>query len=265
MYFRQRIKERDPRSPIKDKPLRLPGQSLEEERAAIWDDKLEPYALQALFFIVIAALEWWRAWTNMPPAPAVFSIVALLALALAAWRVRSYWPQIKALRLGIEGEKVVGQYLERLREDGYHVFHDVMAPDFNIDHVLVGPAGLFTVETKTRTKPASGDARVTADAEGLLVAGQRPDRDPVVQARAQAGWLHKQLKDSTGKAMPVKPVIVFPGWFIDPSAQKLSNLWVLEPKALPSFLGNEDERMSAGDVNLAAFHLSRMIRSGEKK
>jgi len=51
--------------------------------------------------------------------------------------------------------------------------------------VLIGPAGVFTVETKTRTKP-HGDARVTFRGEALLVAGFEPDRDPIVQARAQA-------------------------------------------------------------------------------
>ena len=264
MPSKQQPTARDPRSPIKDKPLRLPGQSLEEERAAIWDDKLEPYAIQALFFIVTAMIEWWRYWTNMPPLPVLFSLVALVALAFTVWRTWSYWPRLKALRLGIEGEKVVGQYLERLREDGYHVFHDVKGPNFNVDHVLIGPAGLFTIETKTRTKPARGDAHVTADEEGLLVAGQRPDRDPLVQARAQASWIHQQIKESTGKAMPVKPVIVFPGWFIEPSAQQLPNIWVLEPKALPAFLKNENARMGPEDVRLAAFHLSRMIRSGER-
>ena len=36
-------------SPIKDKPLRLPAQSLMEERQRIWDDKLEPWLLAAVF------------------------------------------------------------------------------------------------------------------------------------------------------------------------------------------------------------------------
>jgi hypothetical protein len=30
------------RSPLKDKPLRYPGQSLEEERRSLFEDKLEP-------------------------------------------------------------------------------------------------------------------------------------------------------------------------------------------------------------------------------
>jgi len=32
--------------------------------------------------------------------------------------------------------------------DGYHVYHDFPAERFNIDHVVVGPAGAFAIETK---------------------------------------------------------------------------------------------------------------------
>jgi hypothetical protein len=56
---------------------------------------------------------------------------------------------MRTLRQGIEGEKAVGQFLERLREQRYQVFHDLVGDGFNVDHVLIGPAGVFTIETKT--------------------------------------------------------------------------------------------------------------------
>lgn len=39
------------KSPIKDKPLRMPGQSIEEERRRLFEDKLETPLLLAGFFI----------------------------------------------------------------------------------------------------------------------------------------------------------------------------------------------------------------------
>ncbi|HEX9145591.1 MAG TPA: nuclease-related domain-containing protein, partial [Candidatus Binatia bacterium] len=53
---------------------------------------------------------------------------------------------VKALRLGRNGERDVGQKLEPLRKHGYQVFHDIIGDGFNIDHVLIGPAGIFTVQ-----------------------------------------------------------------------------------------------------------------------
>lgn len=252
------------RSPLKDKPLRLPGQSLQEERDRLWDDKLEVWLLQAVFFVLLAALEWFRYYRDLKPNPIVFSLVAAVMVIFAAWRVYRLRPKLRALRLGIEGEKAVGQFLERLRDRGYQVFHDVVAPGFNIDHVLIGPAGVFSVETKTWSKPIRGDARIRLEGDRLLAGGQERDRDPVVQAKAQATWLRTVLAESTGHQYTVFPVVLFPGWFVEP-AQGQQAVWLLEPKALPSFLEHDPARLSKEDANLAGFHLSRFIRSTERQ
>ena len=253
------------KSPIKDKPLRQPAQSLEEERRALWSDKMEPYLLQAVMLVALAFLEWWRFYTNMRPSPLIFTAVAALAVAFGIWQFFKVRPRMRALLQGIEGEKAVGQYLERLRETGYDVFHDIVAPGFNIDHVLIGPAGVLTIETKTWSKPLKGDARIMFDGEKLIAGSFSPDRDPINQARAQATWLRSVLADSTGKTYKVRPVVLFPGWFIEKPPNVRSDVWVLEPKALPAFLGGEPSTLDAQDSKLAAFHLSRFIRSIERQ
>ncbi|MGO9445704.1 MAG: nuclease-related domain-containing protein [Thiobacillaceae bacterium] len=253
------------KSPIKDKPLRLPGQSLEEECRKVFDDKLETPLLLAVFFVVFAFMEWWRYFWKQPPHPIVFTIIAVVMIGYAAWRVWKTRPYVRALKQGIEGEKAVGQFLERLREDGYQVFHDVIGTGFNVDHVLIGPGGVFTVETKTWSKPARGEARIKFNGEQLIIAGREPERDPLVQARAQAGWLKGLLMESTGRKFDVFPVVVFPGWFIEHSEGSLGTIWALEPKALRAFLGNAPQLLEPDEVKLASFHLSRFIRSHEKE
>lgn len=252
------------KSPIKDKPLRFPGQSLEEARHKLFEDKLETPLLLAGFFIVLSALEWWRYYSQKPPSPVVFTVFAALLVGFAAWRVWKIRPQARALKLGIEGEKAVGQFLELLRENGYQVFHDLIGTGFNVDHVLIGPAGVFTVETKTWSKPARGDAKITFDGEQITTAGRAPERNPVIQARAQSAWLKGLLSESTGRTFEVFPVVVFPGWFIEQSSECLRNIWVLEPKALAKFLANAPQRLEPEEVKLASFHLSRFIRGSEQ-
>ncbi len=83
-------------------------------------------------------------------------------------------------------------------------------------------------------------------------------------AKAQASWLHGLLAGSTGKSFPVRPVVLFPGWYVKDSRGSRKELWVLEPKALAAFLANEPEAMTAEDAKLAAFHLSRFIREQER-
>jgi Nuclease-related domain len=51
---------------------------------------------------------------------------------------------------GARGERVVGELLESLTADGWRVMHDVrVGQRGNIDHLVLGPGGVFTVETKS--------------------------------------------------------------------------------------------------------------------
>lgn len=252
------------RSPLKDKPLRVPGQSVSEERDEVLENSVGQPLMLALFFVLLAAFEWWRVYTDMKPNPVVFSVAAGLVVAYAVFRVFRAIPKLRNLKQALEGERAVGQYLERLREQGFQVFHDVVGTGFNVDHILIGPAGVFTIETKTWSKSASGREELTFDGESIKLGRVEPDRNPVVQAKAQASWLRAILLESTGKKIDVRPVIVFPGWFVVNTTGSFRDIWVLEPKALPTFLKNEPSRLTTEDVKLASFHLSRLIRTQEK-
>ncbi len=69
------------------------------------------------------------------------------------------------------------------------------------------------------------------------------DRDPLVQAKAQARWLSNILADSQFKTL-VQPVVVLPGWSLSPFDMKAAGVWVLEPKSLHSFIEQEPQRCS---------------------
>jgi len=140
------------RSPLKDKSLRLPGQFTAEQLEKLLDERIEEPGIMAVFLIVLAGLEWWRWYKQMPPQPVLFSIVAALGLAYATWRVLQTRPRIRALRLGIEGERAVGQFLERLRAQGYHVLHDVLVFR-NRNHVNIVDHGQYPEERPWPTTP----------------------------------------------------------------------------------------------------------------
>lgn len=252
------------RSPLKDKPLRNPGQSVRRARLDIVFDKLMTPLLVLVMVLVWALTEWARYLAPIKSVPWIQSAIALGTLAYFVFQLRRYWPQLLALQLAEDGEKAVGQFLEGLREKGYQVFHDIVTDDFNVDHVLIGPAGVFTIETKTRSKPLRGKAEIDFDGETLKVGGYTPDRDPIVQAQAQATWLKRLLTESTGKAVPVKPVVLFPGWFINDSRQNKRDFWILAPMALPKWLANEKAVLAPDEVAMASSHLSQYVRFQER-
>ena len=253
------------RSPLKAKPLRLPGQSVQDAIENLLWNETSPYISIALAMTIVASFEWVAVLRHLPRQPWAYSGIAVLAIAFTTmkiWRVRT---RLGQLRLGRDGERAVGQYLERLRTHEADVFHDVPGDGFNIDHVVLSVHGFYAVETKTRSKPTRGDARITLTEEGLAVNGLAPDRDPLVQAQAGARWLSQLLEETTGRRFPVRGVVLFPGWFVEPmsSAWRMNpeKPWVLEPKAFPGFIGNEPKQFTDTDLKLAAYHLSRYVRT----
>ena len=250
------------KSPIKAKPLRNPGESLDRQIQDILYDDILFYAMSAAFIVILAGLEWWRWYAQTPPSPFVLTVFAVIALAVASWKIRKAWKKVKNIKLGLDGERAVGQFLERLREKGARVMHDVPGEDFNLDHVVVHSSGIYVIETKTLSKPDRGEAKLIYDGERILKNGMEPDRNPITQVLAGSKWLSELLEDSTGRRFPVRPVVVFPGWYIQPTAEaKGSNVWVLNPKALPAFISNSRETLKPDEVSMCALHLDKYIRA----
>lgn len=254
------------RSPIKDLPLRHPGQSARDFRERYIDDKLAyPWVLAGGFW-VLALYEWYAKATNMPRTPWVWASAAFAASLFAAWRLLKVHSKAKALKLGIIGEEAVGQYLEKqLRPCGFQILHDIPAKGFNLDHVAIGPSGVFVIETKTNSKPAKGACSVRYDGENVWVNGNKPDRDPIVQAKAEARWLYELLERSSGRKVFVQAVVVYPGWFVESGPPK-ATVWVLNDKALPVFISNARQtKLSNEDVHLLSFHLAQYVISQGQK
>ena len=250
------------RSPIKAQPLRLPGESVDEEIHKAIDDSLIPYLIAIVIAWVMFGLEISRLLLQSSPSPGFYLVGALVTTIVCAWRIARTRRRIQRLRLARSGERAVGQHLERLRESGIHVFHDVPGDGFNIDHVLVGEQGIFAVETKTLSKPTRGEAKIIYSDGALLANGHKIERNPIVQSRAAAKWLARMLQESTGRTLQAHPVVLFPGWWVEPlPTEEKRNLWVLEPKALPAFIENSPPELSREDVKLLSFHLSRYVRA----
>ena len=95
-------------------------------------------------------------------------------------------------------EEVVAGTLARLSDD-WHVFHDFEAGSHHVDHVLIGPAGVFAVETKNWRDP------VRLESGELIAGGHVPDHPPIAQATAEAKAVKAVLARAgwTGEVVPV--------------------------------------------------------------
>ena len=257
-------KKSDRHSPLKYRPLRQAGQSIDEEIEAFYDDKIATLMVMAGFVVAVAVMDWFRWLTHTPTMPVLSTIAAVLFAIYAAVRVIPRWKKLRELKQARDGEKIIAEHLDALREKGYRVLHDVVyqRPDgkaYNIDHVLIGGTGIFTIETKTISKP-TGESEVTYDGEQVLVQGLEPDRDPIIQAKAEAQWVRDFVKSCIGKdGVPVRPVVLFPGWYTSKQPKGVE-VWVLNEKALPVFVQNERGFVTQQDIYAIHFHLSQYVR-----
>jgi len=80
--------------------------------------------------------------------PIGIGLLAVWIVRIANFRVEKHETDRMTWRKGALGEYEVGAELERLPDD-YLVFNDINTEEFgNFDHIVVGPKGIFAVETK---------------------------------------------------------------------------------------------------------------------
>ena len=144
-------------------------------------------------------------------------------------------------RQALDGELATAQCLLPVIAGGGRIFHDFQAEGFNIDHVVVTLAGVFAVETKHRLKPTDVNAKDMAKLQfdgKILRFPNWVETSPIEQARRQAVWLSKFLTKSTGEDTQVKPVLAFPGWFVERTAR--SDVIVINPMNNAFMLKSQD-------------------------
>jgi Nuclease-related domain len=92
-------------------------------------------------------------------------LVGLGVAALVGWRLR-FRPseQARTWQRGAAGERRTARLLDRLIRDGFVVFHDLAVPDSpaNLDHLVIGPTGVFVIDSKQWT------GSVQQGADGLV-------------------------------------------------------------------------------------------------
>ena len=248
------------KSPIKSKPLRTPGQSVDELINKIRFEDMLDCIIWGVMTITFTAYEWWRWYTDAPYAPVLWGIITLVVVPYSLYKFFKLKKKLEQLRLGRDGELVVGQYLEILREKGYRVFHDIVGNGFNVDHVIISEHGVFVIETKTYSKPDKGKPVIVYDNNQIIVDGFNTQDKIINQVSAASSWVQSVIKESTGKTIAVKPVVVFPGWFIE-TKNNTNNVWVLNPKGLPTYIKNIPKTLGKEDMMLVSYHISRYIRS----
>lgn len=237
----------------------MPGQSIAETRQKEWGRLDEPLSM-VLCLWVLVLYEWAAQMVNTPRGPLPLLIVAILGTARVIPKILVHRRKDADFRLGRAGELAVAEVLETLRAQGFRPLHDVVAGNFNIDHVLIGPPGIFAIETKTRRKAGGRDEKIQVEGSRILLGGKPVEPNPVEQAKANAAWVREFLARSTGRQFKVEPVLIFPGWWVE-FTQKPNGLFVMNEKGLENIIAKLSPTLNQEDVAMASLHLEQFVRA----
>lgn len=251
------------RRPFDEMP-RPPGWSL-QQRA---NDLIFDYAWQFMAATLVGVLAWALAISGKVNAPVMLGI-GLAGCGYLLWRATRTIKRFANHRLGFLGEQVVGQILDQVSAPNVRIFHDLEIREpgkkpWNIDHVVVSPAGVFVIETKCRRKPKAAPGpqkshQLIFDGQQLVFpAPLKPDRHGLDQVQRNADWLSKKLGSLNGESVPVTPALVFPGWWVE--AKGKGAVAVLNAKQLPNFLTGRPTALSERLVTAISNQLAERCR-----
>lgn len=244
----------------KKRQLRLPrvrrraGESLRERRANLVDENLPPIVFLPFLFWFVYIIQQTQQSTHVGPQPRLWLCIAIVATAVAAIWFRRLVPIARRFNCGERGERHVADTLEELRAHGYKPIHDIVCEGFNIDHVIVGPGGVFAIETKFR----SGRGQIVfRDGEGLFVSGRAEEKDCLKQARGNAAEVSRLLEENCRMREWVWPLVVFVGNWQVKDDWRDTNVRVFTPDRLGPYIRNQQPRLKRSEIDLIASHLER--------
>jgi hypothetical protein len=166
-------------------------------------------------------------------------------------------------KLGFDGERYVAEELSRLNALGFEIYHDVPFDNFNIDHVLVGPPGVFVVETKTRRKPVdeSGTKEYRFLFEGNCL--QWPwgaEGHGIKRAANNARTMAKWLSGAVGQTVAATAILTLPGWMVDRKAP-YDDVYVLNPKEIHQVCSGPEQNSQANLLAASAINWTKSVGS----
>lgn len=217
-----------------------------------------PLALYAAMLSYVHFLHMELGWMDS----AYVGVISAGFIMYASRKIKRLKAKRRRLQAAYEGRMAVVQEVNRLMPDGYRVYHAFPTDRFHIDHIIVGPNGVFTLTTKVLPRSGNSDRdRLTVDGRHLFLDKQRDERT-LTHAAFQASWLAKWLLTSTGEALTVQPLLTIPGRevvFLRPS-----DVMVVAPAAIGDAIHRyQGPRLSDKTIRLVSAQVEVKCRSAQ--
>jgi hypothetical protein len=149
--------------------------------------------------------------------------------------------QERAWRRGAEGEEEVAWRLHKLGE-GWRVLHSVPigAGETDIDHVVIGPPGVFSLNSKNHL-----GKRVTVYERAIYVSGSK--QPYLAKSRAEGNRATKLLSAKCNFPVTVKPMLVIMANELNFKGRP-TDVDVVARKRLAKWLSSQRQRLAPAEI-----------------
>jgi Nuclease-related domain len=136
-------------------------------------------------------------------------------------------------RKGALGESPTAETLKSL-PDGYVLINDVTKKLGNIDHVVIGPTGVYVIDVK------NWNGTIKADGEGELLWNGRAPGKPAIRNMLRAVMdFQNKIKALTENEYFVRGLIVFPIAYVDADFGSTRQIYCLRDERLVDYIQNK--------------------------
>jgi hypothetical protein len=224
--------------------------------------KQSTYLGAGLMFVFIFAVAYTFEAHQLFAGYPAWQLYVLLATLVAAAGLALYrlvrtireWRQVRFLR---DANIAVGHSLQRIATGHGRVFHDVATAAGVVDHVIVGPSGVYAVNViahraMRRENVQLSDHELRFKPDGGTV--------PIVDIAAKTTKLEQEFRDLLKNSIRVRSVIAVPGWHAE--SQSNEGHLVVNERTLPMLRGWRDEAdyLMDEDVQTLQRHLTRSCK-----
>lgn len=264
---KQDLKQRQ--SPLTQELMRPPGYSLRLKVNEQSDEVTILFIFMLITPLLLYSLHLSQSYFGQIPESLPRTIIMLViglgTITLLGRRLSKVLNERKNNSLGFQGEMFTGEELNQLMLYGCRVFHDIQIDYGNIDHVVVSPSGVFSINTKMRSKPKEGrgKAEVIVDHQrNVLRFSDRTEAIDTDQLETEGRWLSKYLTSGVGMQIPVRPVLALPGWFVKQNNGR-SSISVINPRNSKWFFLNDHIELTSKEIQQVAHQLEQLCRNVE--
>lgn len=242
---------------------RVQGESL-QEKIRDYEFKITEQFMLPVFFSAMTLFLWFVYLFSLPInlySVIGFSIITVVFIIRAYFKVKQTRWILKRYRKGLEGERLVGETLNQLSNESTFVFHDIPGERFNVDHIIVSTRGIFVIETKHFNRELCHEFFY----DGLMIYrilknGRKfPCPKLLPQIDGEARFIQQEIERRTEIKLPVIKVAILIGAYIT-SSENFKDYWLLNETAFVKVFNQQKEMFDDSVAKLVASHIREMVK-----